>query len=248
MTQEKAGSAKVKEPTKKTRMSLADRVYHSLYSRITNGEYEPNSKLPPETVLATELEVSRPVLRTALEKLREEGLIYSRQGAGSYVRAAAQAPLGFAKVETLADIQRCYEFRLTIEPEAAALAALRHNTDALAEVEHALDLLKVATGSHQHREDADFAFHLSITRAANNHYYEASMRALREHINVGMKLHGQSLMSDGVKRLEEVFEEHSAIYTAIKDGKSEEARDLMHRHIEHSRDRLFGGSLLSLKM
>ncbi|KZB61463.1 FadR/GntR family transcriptional regulator [Thalassospira sp. MCCC 1A02491] len=248
MMKEKTGSSDVKEQTKKPRMSLADRVYHSLYSRITNGEYEPNSKLPPETTLATELDVSRPVLRTALEKLREEGLIYSRQGAGSYVRAATQAPLGFAKVETLADIQRCYEFRMTIEPEAAALAATRHNAEALKEVEHALDLLKVATGSHQHREDADFAFHLSITRAANNHYYEASMRALREHINVGMKLHGQSLMSDGLKRLEEVFEEHSAIYAAIRDGKPDEARTLMYKHIEHSRDRLFGGSLLSLKM
>ena len=248
MAQDKSGSSPVKDQTKKPRVALADRVYHSLYSWITNGEYAPNSKLPPENILATDLEVSRPVLRTALEKLREEGMIYSRQGAGSYVRAAKHAPLGFAKVETLADIQRCYEFRLTIEPEAASLAATRHNEAILREIEHALDLLKVATGSNQHREDADFAFHLAITRAANNHYLEASMRALREHINVGMKLHGQSLMSDGLKRLEEVLEEHSAIYRAIRDGRAEEARTLMYRHIEHSRDRLFGGSLLSLKM
>ncbi|MDP2699800.1 FadR/GntR family transcriptional regulator [Thalassospira sp.] len=248
MTQDKPESSPVKEQVRKPRVALADRVYHSLFSRITNGEYAPNSKLPPENVLATDLEVSRPVLRTALERLREEGLVYSRQGAGSYVRPAKHAPLGFAKVETLADIQRCYEFRLTIEPEAAALAATRHNETILKEIEHALDLLKAATGSHQHREDADFAFHLAITRAANNHYFEASMRALREHINIGMKLHGQSLMSDGLKRLQEVLEEHSAIYKAIRDGKSEEARTLMHRHIEHSRDRLFGGSLLSLKM
>lgn len=27
-----------------------------------------------------------------------------------------------------------------------------------------------------HREDADYAFHLAVTRAANNQYFEASMR------------------------------------------------------------------------
>ena len=35
------------------------------------------------------------------------------------------------------------------------------------------------------------------------------MRALREHIYVGMKMHGQSLMTDGAKALREVFGEHS---------------------------------------
>lgn len=238
----------MRQERQKTKMPLADRVYHLLYSRISNGDYPSNQKLPPELELAEEFGVSRPVVRAALDKLRLEGLVYSRQGAGSYVKAPTTTPVGFARVETLADIQRCYEFRLTIECEAARLAAQRRNTAALKRIEDALALLDAATVSLQHREDADFAFHLAITQAANNHYYEASMRALREHIHVGMKMHGQALMTDGAAALKEVFAEHSAIYEAIKSGNPDEADHLMKAHLERSRDRLFGGRLLDLSL
>ncbi|WP_346432864.1 FadR/GntR family transcriptional regulator [Breoghania sp.] len=162
----------------KQRKSLADRVYHSLFSRISNGDYPANQKLPPENTLSQEFGVSRPVLRTALERLRQEGLVYSRQGAGNYVRAPQSTPVGFARVETLADIQRCYEFRLNLETKTAELAAERHNDEILNEIEQALDLLRDATGSQQHREDADFDFHLAISKASNNQYFEATLCAI----------------------------------------------------------------------
>lgn len=236
------------EEQAKSRTTLADKVYHLLYTRISNGEYKANQKLPPENALSQEFDVSRPVLRSAMDRLRDEGLIYSRQGAGSYVRVATSAQVGFARVETLADIQRCYEFRLVIEVKAAELAAERHDAKALAAIEDALDLLRDATGSMQHREDADFAFHLGIARAANNQYFEATMRALRDHINVGMKMHGASLMTDGAKALEAVLGEHSAIKDAIEAGDGPRAADLMRGHLEHSRDRLFGGGFIDLRM
>ena len=228
------------------RTTLSDSVYHSLLGRISNGEYQVNQKLPPEAVLSQEFGVSRPVLRSALERLREEGLIQSRQGAGSYVRGPVSTPVGFSPVETLADIQRCYEFRLTIETQAAALAAGRRDETALAGIAQALDLMRAATGSHQHREDADFAFHLAIAQASNNQYFEATFRALREHINVGMRLHGMSLMTGG--GLEETLAEHNGLFDAISTGDGERACELMRAHLEHSRDRLFGGGLLDLRM
>jgi GntR family transcriptional repressor for pyruvate dehydrogenase complex len=228
------------------RPGLADRVYHLIYSRISNGDYPANRKLPSEKALADEFGVSRPVLRVALERLREQGLIHSRQGAGSFVREVRTAPLGFARVETIADIQRCYEFRICIETSAARLAAERRNPRTLEEIGTALSLLEGATDSHTHREDADFAFHLAIARAANNQYFEASMRALREHIYVGMKLHGQSLMTDGAKALREVFGEHTSIFAAIRDGDADAAESRMRAHLSHSRDRLFGGALIDL--
>lgn len=230
----------------KAKPVLAERIYHMLYARIVNGDYPSNSKLPPELNLSEELGVSRPVLRVALERLRSEGLVYSRQGAGSYVRAPQGQALGFSKVETIADIQRCYEFRINLETEAAGLAAERRSEKDLTAMEEALRLMDAATLSHQHREDADFSFHLAVTAGARNHYFEASMRALREHIAVGMKMHGKSLMSDGPKGLQDVFEEHAAIFSAIRDRDSEAARKLMRNHLVHSRERLFGGALLDL--
>lgn len=231
----------------RARPGLADRVYHLIYSRISNGDYPANQKLPSEKTLSEEFGVSRPVLREALERLREQGLVHSRQGAGSFVREVRSVPLGFARVETIADIQRCYEFRICIETMSARLAAARRDKATLDEIETALSLMAGATKSQTHREDADFAFHLAVAKAANNQYFEASMRALREHIYVGMKLHGQSLMTDGARALRDVFGEHSAIFAAIREGDGDRSGELMNAHLVHSRNRLFGGTLIDLE-
>jgi GntR family transcriptional repressor for pyruvate dehydrogenase complex len=234
-------------PERPPRPTLAERVYHTLYSRIVNGDYAPEQRLPPETQLAEELSVSRPVLREALERLRNERLIQSRQGAGSFVRAHQQGSLGYGRIETIADIQRVYEFRLTIEPAAAVLAAQRRNQEALDRIAMALEQMRTATGSMHHREDSDFAFHVAVAQAANNHLFEATLRALHENIAVGMKMHGQALLRDGAESLQRVLDEHGRIYDAIAAGDAETARREMHAHVEHSRHRLFGGALIDLK-
>ena len=164
------------------------------------------------------------------------------------MRPRAGAPaLGFAPVESIADIQRCYEFRLTIEPEAAAFAAQRRNEDALARIGAALDLLTAATRQQQHRDDADFAFHLAIAEASNNHYYAASLLALQSHIGVGMKIHGLALLGPN-SGLQGVLDEHRAIFSAVRDGNPEAARARMHEHLCASRDRLFEGRTLDLSL
>ena len=241
-----AGAGFDDEPRHRT--LFADRVYQLLLTRISNGEYAPDHKLPSEKELSDQFDVSRPIVREALERLRNEGLIYSRQGAGSFVRLRTEPrSLGFPPVETIADIQRCYEFRLTIEPEAAFFAAQRRNDAAVASLGQVVDLLSNATDQQQHREDADFALHLAIADASNNHYYSSAMQALRTHIAVGMKLHGLALMGPG-RGLEKVLGEHRAIFEAIRDRQADTARLLMRQHLEGSRDRLFEGRMLDLSL
>lgn len=228
-------------------VKLVDRVFDQLLERINAGNYAPDTRLPGEHELAAMLGVSRPIVRDALSRLREQGLVYSRQGAGTFVSAQATRPtqLGFTPVKTIADIQRCYEFRMTIEPAAAFFAARRRDTAALEKIAAALAELREATRHQLHRTDADFLFHRAVTEAANNHYYTASLDALKQHIAVGMHLHGLSLMGPR-KMLEGVFEEHEAIYKAIAAGEAEKARSLMYVHLEGSRDRLFEGKILDL--
>lgn len=221
------------------RRSLSDTVFERIQRSIKSGAYAVDERLPTEHALATEFQVSRPVIRDALQRLREQGLIYSRRGAGSFVlEQGVREPLGFGQMENLSDLEHCYDFRLTIEPEAAAMAARRHSPEALERIKQALSLLRDATNRQAHRADADFMFHLSIAHASVNPYFVTAMQALEEHIAVGMRLHGLSLRSttDGLKR---VLAEHAAILDAIRSSNSDLARDLMHRHLSESRDRLF---------
>ncbi|WP_108398632.1 FadR/GntR family transcriptional regulator [Devosia submarina] len=221
------------------RRSLADTVFERIQRSIKSGAYAVDERLPTEHALAAEFGVSRPIIREALQRLRDQGFIYSRRGAGSFVREQGiREPLGFGQMENLSDLQHCYDFRLTIEPEAAAMAANRRSEEALQKIKRELALLRDATNRQAHRADADFMFHLSIAQAAGNPYFVTAMQALEEHIAVGMRLHGLSLKStqDGLRH---VFVEHTAIYEAIRDGDSARARQLMHAHLTGSRSRLF---------
>ncbi|MFZ7092640.1 FadR/GntR family transcriptional regulator [Primorskyibacter sp. 2E233] len=238
MTEQRPGKGPVAASNRK---SLPDEVFQKLMRSIKSGAYDPDERLPTEHDLAAEFQVSRPTIREALRRLREQGLIYSRRGAGSFVRqAGVREPLGFGSLESIADLDRCYEFRITVEPEAAAQAALRRGPNTLEVISDALGLMRDATAQSRHREDADFAFHLAIAEASGNQYFSTAMQALKEHIAVGMQFHGLSLKASS-DALDAVYREHKAIFDAIRDGQSDEARDLMRRHLKGSRDRLFDG-------
>ena len=55
--------------------------------RHCHRQIAPGSKLPAELELAALFDVSRPVVRQALDRLREDQLVDSRRGSGTYVRA-----------------------------------------------------------------------------------------------------------------------------------------------------------------
>lgn len=224
------------------RKGLADIVFERMLRAIKSGAYNSDERLPTEHELAAEFEVSRPVIREALKRLRDQGLIYSRRGAGSFVRSVGlRQPLGFGQLENVADLLNCYEFRLTLEPAAAAAAASRHDADNLKAIRQALELLRDATNRQSHREDADFQFHLAIARAAQNTYFSTAMEALKDHIAVGMKFHGASIRREATG-LARVLAEHEAIAKAIADGQEDDARRLMFEHLQGSRGRLFQAS------
>lgn len=223
------------------RRSLGEMVFDRMFRAIKSGAYSPDERLPTEHDLAAEFQVSRPVVREALRKLREQGLIYSRQGAGSFVRQLGiRQPLGFGAVENITDLHRCYEFRLMLEPASAEAAAERYRPETLAAISAALAEMRDATARQRHREDADFAFHLAIARASENQYFSKAMEALESHIAVGMQFHGVSIKQT-VGGLEHVYAEHLAIHDAIRDRDGAKARDLMAAHLRGSRDRLFEG-------
>jgi GntR family transcriptional regulator len=64
--------------------SLTDQVKAHLKGRITDGDFE-DGRIPSETELATDLGVSRTTIRDALSRLQQEGAIYRKQGAGTFV-------------------------------------------------------------------------------------------------------------------------------------------------------------------
>ena len=70
--------------------SLAQQVIEILSERIDSGTYLPNSRLPAESNLVNELEVSRATIRRAIDVLETKGKVIRRHGIGTFVSAATK--------------------------------------------------------------------------------------------------------------------------------------------------------------
>jgi DNA-binding FadR family transcriptional regulator len=223
---------------------LSDRVYDYVLGQIIVGIFPVNSRLPPETKLADQLGISRPVVREALERLRDDGLIASRQGAGSFVMRRPAAPVcDFAPLTSVADIQRCFIFRIAVEGEAAALAARDHDSEGLRRIRDALELLDkiVEEGTGTLGAEEDIAFHRTIAEATGNRFFTETLAALKSQIIVGVNINRNLSLIQPRNRIIKGQHEHRVVFEAIAVRDEAGARDAMRQHIENARKRVFEG-------
>src|SRR5215216_1831305 len=218
-------------------------IYDGIVGLIVSGEFAENTRLPSEIELSRRFRASRPVVREALARLRDDGLIVSRQGSGSYVaRRPDDAVLRLVPVGSIADIQRCFEFRVGLEGAAAALAAERWQDTDLAQIRSAYQALEVCIRTRQLGVDEDWLFHQAIARATHNHYHVSVQLSLQAHIALGMNLNRNLSMLRTDARLRLVQNEHTAILAAIETRDAAAARAAMETHIENARRRMFEGA------
>ena len=71
--------------SKISNLSLADQVFQQLTAEIMRGSYAPDSHLPSERTLSLTFHVNRHVVREALKRLEQLGLILVAQGGGTRV-------------------------------------------------------------------------------------------------------------------------------------------------------------------
>ena len=98
----------------------ADRLAATLRALVLDGRIALHARLPPERALAAALGLSRATVTAAYDRLRSEGYIASRQGAGSWVTIPAQ---GRAEGDELHDFQGL-DLRIAALPAPAAVGEL----------------------------------------------------------------------------------------------------------------------------
>lgn len=72
---------------------LYEQIAAVLAARISDGTYPPRRRIPSEAAICAEFDVARPTARSAVQVLRERGLVETVQGKGTYV---TQPPAGDA--------------------------------------------------------------------------------------------------------------------------------------------------------
>lgn len=223
------------------RTSLPDQVYEQIMVQIGAGALPVGERLPSEARLSQALGVSRPVVRMALARLRADGVIASRQGAGSFVLRRPQADfLDFAPRGTIAELLRCFELRLAVEAEAAALAAARRSSADLAAIERAAAAMQAAFAAGDLGADADLAFHRAVAAASHNDMFLRALDMVRDPMRDGIATARRLSDRAAAERRSAVLADHAAILAAIRDGAPAAAAAAMRAHIERSRDGMLG--------
>ncbi len=123
------------KPVQAQSRSLADELFREIAAAILGGALAPGSNLPAERQLAEQHKVNRHVVREAVKRAEQVGLVHSRRGGGTRVldfeRTAgldALALLAEHAVEDLAGARlwrASFEMRAAIGADLARLCALR---------------------------------------------------------------------------------------------------------------------------
>lgn len=225
------------------RENLPDKIYAQIVDAILRGEFREKGKLPTEAEFAEHYGVSRPTVREALFRLRSDGIIASRRGSGSYVIKMPQVSVSrFAPIESIADIERYYTFRMCVESGAAALAAEKRNEQDLQQIRQAFEQLTSALQSGESAIEEDLQFHMAIANASHNQFFVSTIEFIVGPIRQCMELSRNLASSKSNERREQVQREHQAIMEAIANQQPTEASAAMHRHIDTARRRIFEGA------
>jgi len=222
---------------------LADAIADRLEQLILEGSLRPGERLLPERDLAQKLDVSRPSLREALDKLERKGLVYSGRGSATYVAAL----LGESFTGPLAAVLRSrpettfdyLEFRTIVEGSAAYFAALRGTEVDREIIRERFESMEQAHGKDDPSEEAgvDALFHLAIYEASHNLVMLHIMRSLSEMLRHDVFYNRAKLyMRPGVREM--LLEQHRAVYLAVMAGDPEAARAAAEAHITFTRDAL----------
>jgi GntR family transcriptional regulator, transcriptional repressor for pyruvate dehydrogenase complex len=219
----------------------SDSVYRTLRGWVIEGKVPFEGRLPTENELATHFQVSRPIVRRAIARLRDDGLVRSIQGSGTMViyergETASVASSDMAQ-GSVRELQRCFEFRLLIESEAAYLAALRHNPSSLKRISECVypsghEFWKTAP-----RPGETLNFHGAVVKAADNVFLERAMDLVMSQpgFQVYLRLRSAKRADDGDDR-SSVNQEHLEILRLIERRLADDAREYMRYHIQSAYD------------
>ena len=215
---------KMRKPRK-----LPEQIADKLREMIIQEEMKTGMKLPAEAELMARFGVSRSTVREAVKILQTENIVDIRQGQGTFLCAMpglADDPLGlrFADQEEL--IAQLLETRLIIEPNVAALAAVRRTEEHLQEMKLLLDKMDSAYLHGENYTPYDADFHSVIAKCTRNDVVMRLLPTIHESVRAGYQ---HTRRVDG--SYQRASQCHLELYRAIRDHDSERARAAAQRHM-----------------
>ena len=215
---------------------LAEVIAEKLEAMLVDGELLPGQKLPSERDLAAQFEVSRPSLREALLTLVSKGLLYRKQGGGTYVAEQQTPQVGDPLMQLVANSPEgqfdLLEFRHALEGMAAYYAALRGTPEdsealqtALANVEK-----QIEAGCLTGQSEALAEFYLCMAKCSHNmvlsHFMGNLSPLLKDNIEANLRV-----LQVNAEACISIQKQREGIVSAVIAGNPEQARKASNEHL-----------------
>lgn len=222
--------------TKLSRETLAEQAARNLIAFIEAKNLTPGKLLPPETQLAADFGVSRPIIREALKSLEGKGIIEVVSGKGAIVLPLDGKPLQLffqralqLEHEAIVDL---FELRRGIEIQSASLAAKRRTPEELSRLTEIVDEMRENMQVPATYVALDVAFHRLIASMTRNTLLFHLVVTIREAFNDTLQ---ESLLRPNTAgQLERVQVGHEAILISLEQGLPNEAERMMAAHFDEA--------------
>jgi len=171
---------------------LVDKIREELRGAILSGRLSPGSELR-ESIVASQMQISRAPVREALRLLEESGLVDKTPNRPYRVAEFAEA-----------DLVDLANMRIALE-ELAVRLAIGCSPD-LGPAREALERMRVAGEEHAVPDiiAADRAFHEALIWAARNRPLSAAYSRLRDQISLALLTN----LKEGTRVLDNIYERH----------------------------------------
>ena len=212
--------------------ALVDRVVESIQEQILSERLAVGTKLPPERDLADRLGVSRTVVREAVRVLAATGLLETRHGVGTTVRALSREemvkPLNLFLRTWGEDVSlaHLHQVRSLLEVENAGLAAEQ------ASDEDIQDLRRIVAEMEAAKEDPvlfaakDAEFHRRLAQTAHNPLLTLLLDSIHD-----LMVEVRELVAKESGLVERVMPAHVAILESVVMRDARKARQIMRAHL-----------------
>lgn len=204
---------------------------------FVDKKYKQNDRIPSESELAKELNVSRTSIREAIKILIANNILIIRRGVGTFVQGDVNPAINpfdvFYSSNKRQLVKDTFEIRLLLEVEAAKLAAMRATEEDIREIEQAENecAKRIEAGMDYDKEDQNF--HASIAKAAHNLVLIQITPLLQ--LTIDATLHAYSNYKDAeTKLMSSALHYHKEILRFIKERDANGAGFAMYSHISNT--------------